>query len=86
MAEPIEITKQLKKHFGDWPTIKYIGTYKGRPVYKVSPLTEYELSNSFNGGPSLVVVNTEDFSQSTMHAWNDWSFQVTPDPDVSDND
>lgn len=86
MAEPLEVTQMIKDHLGDLPIIKYIGTCEGKPVYKISFLTEWELSHSCNGGPSLIVVNRENFGQSVVHAWNDWSLRVTPDPDVPNDD
>lgn len=86
MAEPLEVTQMIKDHLGDLPIIKYIGTCEGKPVYKISFLTEWELSHSYNGGPSLIVVNRDNFGQSVVHAWNDWSLHVTPDPDEPNDD
>ena len=85
MAEPIEVTKKVKKRFSNWQYIKYVGTHNGRPVYEISPLSKYDLMHSFNGGPGLLEVNLENFGQSIVHAWDDWSFKFTPDPDVSDD-
>lgn len=86
MAEPLEVTQMIKDHLGDLPIIKYIGTCEGKPVYKISFLTEWELSHSCNGGPSLIVVNRDNFDQSVVHAWNDRSLRVTPDPDEPNDD
>lgn len=86
MAEPLEVTQMIKDHLGYLPIIKYIGTCEGKPVYKISFLTEWELSHSCNGGPSLIIVNRENFDQSVVHAWNDRSLRVTPDPDEPNDD
>lgn len=82
MAEPLNITKKLKERLGELPIFEYVGTCEGRPVYMVSKLSKYELEHTCNGGPSYLIVNLDDIEKSTFRAWNDYSFQITSDPDI----
>lgn len=86
MAEPVEITKKVREWFGDLPILKYVGTCDGKPVYKLSKLSQYDLEHSFSGGPSHLIVDVDDFEKSTLHPWTDWSFRITPDPDIEQDE
>ncbi len=76
------ITQKLKELLGDLPILEYVGTSEGKPVYRISRLSKYELSISCNGGPSLLMVDVDNIENLICHPWTDTSLRITPDPDL----